>query len=593
MILEKKNNYKKIFICICITLLPYIYFLRKIVLKSKYILGHDAFLFHFKNFAYLVNSLKHGFGIPTWYANDGGVPLGMYTLNYGLLMPYKWIGYAIYLYSNLEPMKVYKITLVLGMICVAIGFWLLLYKLTKSIPSTIFGTWMLLLGGFGLTVFHQEQIIFTIFYVPWVLLAFFKTLEDIKWIYVLSILYGFSLTAHFPPIIFISTIFMIISMFIFHRSKVLFYWKKILIKKNIKHFIIASILFILSITPSLYTFKNLQNYRGNVLDGVNERLLATKTLKDYMKLNSGGTSAPIKYFKQYVMKSDVPDDRFGFFVTRTGLVIALAISLFGFRKVKLYLLLLCLFSIATMGRFSFFAHFLYIIRFPTISIFREYYHFFPFINIVLAIIGAIGMRYLLLLIDKFYKQKMKLNFFNKKNITMMVIFTIFILESHCYFFSYLSKYTYNSKKTYNNTPNTKYAYSGTLTLVENPPTFNLIHDPLRRLTKDDFLRGLNDSFKGKNELYSWSNLSKGGLLKRKNINYEIFSGLENKDFQILPNGINIKTPKLEFRKFNDIEYRIILYINCILYILIIILSIFFLKSNKNIKMAILKTELDY
>ena len=56
----------------------------------------DNARYHLGDFRYIASSLRHGWGFPRWYPWDGGVPVGMMSINFYHSMPYRILAYLLY-----------------------------------------------------------------------------------------------------------------------------------------------------------------------------------------------------------------------------------------------------------------------------------------------------------------------------------------------------------------------------------------------------------------------------------------------------------------------------------------------------------------
>ncbi len=170
----------------------------------------DNIFYQMPDYVYFANSLLHVFAFPRWLPWGGGVPIGLTLVPFFNFLPHRLLGYLLYILLPFSPAEKYTLTILLGMIITGIGWWLFLYNLTGSRYSATFGSLMIFWGGTGITIFHQEQILATMVWMPWIALTILQIRKNFNYILVLAILLGFSMTVHQPPIYTITLIYIFI-----------------------------------------------------------------------------------------------------------------------------------------------------------------------------------------------------------------------------------------------------------------------------------------------------------------------------------------------------------------------------------------------
>lgn len=371
------------------------------VFTWKYFVTWDNLREHFGSFTYFAVSLLEGFGFPRWYPPDGGVPVGMTFINNFNFMPHRLLGYLFAAAFPAAPDTAYLLSLTAGMLLTGFGFWLCLRLLTRSRAAWMAGTWMVLLGGSGLTVFHQEQVLATMFYCPWLLLALLKSRREIKYVPVLGLLCGLTLCTHYPHIFVLGGLVLLISCLLLRRRETLDYARSLLAPRRHAAFTACALVLLLAAaSPSYYILSNVPHY-GSALRG---REIAASTLAQYKELNHYNMSQPVERLKRYLFplvpagaSADYRDPRVekspdegAAYVTLTGLCLALAAlgAARGPAGVIALFTLGCLWL--NLGIHAGAAQALFVLKFPTIGGFRQYYHFFPLVNFGLALLGAFG-----------------------------------------------------------------------------------------------------------------------------------------------------------------------------------------------------------
>jgi len=179
---NNKHNLFLLGLHISFIFVTYIIFLWPVIKAINIFPAHDNLTRHFVNYLYFSNSLLNGYGFPHWYPFEGGVPVGVTSIQLFSFLPHRLLGYAFYIFFPFEPITAYKVNLISGMLIFSIGWWFFLYSYTQSKISATFGVLMILLGGTGITILHQEQILATITWIPWILLAIIKLRKNYKFI---------------------------------------------------------------------------------------------------------------------------------------------------------------------------------------------------------------------------------------------------------------------------------------------------------------------------------------------------------------------------------------------------------------------------
>src|SRR3972149_6801999 len=179
------------------------------VLSPSVLPNQDSAFFHYPYFKYFSSSLALGFGFPLWDPSYGGIPVGASSIAMSPLLPYRLIGYLLYALLPLDPATLYKATVMLGLLISGAGWWLFLWRFTGTRTGATFGTLMILLGGTATTSLHQEQIVFTITWAPWILFFLSRIKERFIKIVPAAALAGATLSVHYPQIHIMSYLFLV------------------------------------------------------------------------------------------------------------------------------------------------------------------------------------------------------------------------------------------------------------------------------------------------------------------------------------------------------------------------------------------------
>jgi hypothetical protein len=350
-------------------------------------LTHDNLIYHLPAFVYFSASLDLGHGLPLWYTSFGGYPVSITSASLFPFMPHKLFGYALYAVTGLDAMSVYKLSITAGMLMTGGGWWLVLRRLTGSRPAATFGTLILLLGGTGITIFHQEQALCTVFLVPWMLLCLMKLREDISAALPLAVLLGISMTIHYPQIHLVAFLLLMVSLVMTGhvRSDLLH-----LGRSRPLVLLLAVVLFFAAALPAIPVARLMEDFASPIRGRLD---LAVESLSDYVRLNTiDRSSAAPGYLRNYLLPQvDVRDDQFVFFITTLGAMFAALGIMASLRRSLVVLVMAVLLLWATLGIHAYLPHVLYLIHVPFIKYFRQWYHFAPLTNMALSALAALGL----------------------------------------------------------------------------------------------------------------------------------------------------------------------------------------------------------
>jgi hypothetical protein len=357
----------------------------------------DSWLFHFPSFEHVARSLDEFRAFPRWYPTSGGIRAGYFHVNAPIFHPHRLVGYLIYCLLPLSAGFVYKLQYVLGIFLMAGGWFLVLKKCVGSAPAAFSGTLMIVLGGTGITV-HQEQVVFTTVLMPWFLLSLLGLRDSPRFLFPAAILFGLGLSTHYPQIQAISMGAAALLLALLHPACV-----RACLPFLRRRWPALLLLIVLGALPSLYLGINLPRLASELRQS--SAAVAPRTYPEYLALSraGGACSAPLFYLLQYLdprfekasgraLPGDARDPC-SFFVGRLGLFLAALGLVLKFRRSWPAALLALFFASLSLGVNSPlpFARLLFALRFPSISVFRQWLHFFPLLNFCLAYLAALGV----------------------------------------------------------------------------------------------------------------------------------------------------------------------------------------------------------
>jgi len=410
-------------------LIFFILFINSLFLIAKYPV-RDSLHYHFASFNFIANFINQYKSFPIIYPEEGGVDIGLSIMSFGILMPQHIIGYLLSgFFSNF---LIYKISFLLGIYFYSLGIYYLFREIYTvniaakcSLLSAIF--------GIGLS-FHQEQVIYTVIFYPWLYL-FLKTYSEnqnnFKVVLILGYILGSLTYTHQPQIHIFGIIFIILLSFNFKN-----FFKNFSIVSNLT----LALLIIFFSYPAVYFLNNIDQiffpirHAKGVVDVLN--------YDDYIRLNSIDASTLFHniskindIFKIIILGKTNIDDHLSLYIG-IPLFVLIALSFiilikYNFKKFIKYVFILTTLIILGTGNNFFNFHTKILFEFLPIifGTFRQWYHFFPLINFILIILIGCSLNYVK----------------NNKKITVLINIIIFTaLINNIYFIN--STFKHNTSK---------------------------------------------------------------------------------------------------------------------------------------------------
>ncbi len=381
-----------------LAILPYLAFGAAYLISPETPEG-DSLIYHAPVYDFIARSFAAGRFLPPWLPPSGGIRIGVFHINLFISLPQKAAGYLLYSLFPLPLTAVYKFQHLLGVITLALGWWLVLRRFTASRMASYFGVLMITLGGTGIT-FHQEQVVATACLLPWFILALLNAADKPAWMVPAAVIFGLGLTLHYPHIQALGLSLAALALAVAGARNL-----RGLFKSGRRFIFPALLLALVAAGPAFYVW-HYSPRLSSVLRGtdIGER---SRDLKQYLRLQKGGSSAAPAYFRQYFdprwekAGGEQPpidiSDRCAFFVGRAGLVLAGLGLILGFPQSVPVGLLAVIFALLSSGinsPVSFPKHF-FNLGLPFFDVFRQWVHFFPMLNYSLSLLAAIGAARLL------------------------------------------------------------------------------------------------------------------------------------------------------------------------------------------------------
>jgi len=217
-----------------------------------YIPRGDSHLFQIHSFVQIADGFAQGEGFSEWIPAAGGVRTGFSHIHLGVATPHRLLGYLLYSITPLSVVVAYKIAFAIGAILVGLGWGLCLERLTRSTLGACLGSLAIMLGGTG-TAFHQEQVLYTTAYMPWLFLALIEIKQDRRWLIVFAALLGLAATTHFPQIYAISLALVVLLTLLSSPSSI----KDRLFLPNRNQWLASVLLFGVAALPLVYIVANM------------------------------------------------------------------------------------------------------------------------------------------------------------------------------------------------------------------------------------------------------------------------------------------------------------------------------------------------
>jgi hypothetical protein len=243
----------------------------------------DNWRYNYPYFHYILTHILQFNELPFWNFNvNAGEPIFLFiNHNYLLHIPHI-ISYIIYPYVNniITTSQMFWWSLLGSIWIFSISMFFLCKSLYKSSYTALIIFMICLFSGTASGVLHQEQIMASLFYIPWILLALHRYYlnNHPAWLILSALFLGLAMINHYPHLPLYSLIIML-------SLCILYYWEKILQfcsiqlktpRRNIILLISCIFVTIIIMTPSVLMYKEYSNkisspYRNvsDVTKGVN------------------------------------------------------------------------------------------------------------------------------------------------------------------------------------------------------------------------------------------------------------------------------------------------------------------------------------
>jgi hypothetical protein len=333
----------------------------------------DSLHYHFNSFEYLSKILRKTDSLPALFPAEGGVPIELSSMSFGLTSIHKFLGFIFYDFLG-EPYFTWKISFIAGISLYCVGIFLIAHMYTNKIYFSIALAVLASFVGIG-NSFHQEQVLYTAVLWPFIYLLIHKNLfsPDKLSIIILMAVLGLISFVHFPQI---QIAFILFTLFVlWDKEKISAFYREV--RRSWALMIIALL------STSLFTLKFIFMrdtivYPLRIAEGVG---IVPNSIKNFLELNQSQASSGASQCKKlsqcfqdiFLIPSSNIDDLVSLYIGPLLLVLLLVVLFF---KIRIALVL----TIATLLYLgpadTWWGYPQLILQFIFLE-FRQWYHFFP------------------------------------------------------------------------------------------------------------------------------------------------------------------------------------------------------------------------
>lgn len=365
-----------------------------IFFSSHLQLPRDAWITNFPMFRYVSEWLRQYGGLPPWFfSKDGGVWFEALSNVYMTLLPSRILGHLLAWKTSIPLVTLYKVSFLFGIGLFLFGIFLLAKELFKSRNVALLTVFFFLTCGSTLGIFHQEQVLGTILYLPYLWYFLIKAVSRPRYFLVVASLLGLSLNLHYPHLVMLYSL-SILFCAAFLRRELARHFTAIPWKTGL----LAVLLFGVSSSPLFYTTIKYRNDLSSQFRHLNGRL-GVASYSDYVRQPQIKFSSLLLedlplYFKGYsghgLFTNRPLDDKIAY----AGPALALVFFLVFFLAVPFkgfQLSLIGLLGLLSLGVNVGTPRFLWYLV-PEIDIFRQWYHFTPILTAHLVFLSIFTLR---------------------------------------------------------------------------------------------------------------------------------------------------------------------------------------------------------
>jgi len=372
-----------------------------VYLSADHLLPRDNLRGHYNHFLYITTHLRELHSFPSWlYTNWGGLWLPVVSNNFLFLLPYRFVGYLLGATTPISPNVIYKFCfLFLGQ---GIFLWGI-YTLAQMVFRSRFYSWMLvavsLVTSICISVLHQEHVLGTMFFIPFIWIALIKLRTNLRYLVILFSLVGLALNVHYPQLLlgYLATIG-VSSLFCFKATKQ--YCQDIYGQFKRRQWVplvcLAIAAFVISASPFLYSVSSYFSKLESPFRAQKGKITASN-YDDYVRMNATKSSIKPENFRKYIGYDKYATDTMAQFDdTILYLTPAIPFILFILLFLRVphrgfHLSVLMLLSLLAMGIYGPAPRVLWNV-FPGITLFRQWMFFSAYLNLHLVFLIGISLK---------------------------------------------------------------------------------------------------------------------------------------------------------------------------------------------------------
>jgi hypothetical protein len=362
-----------------------------VYVSAAFRLPRDNYEVAFPLFRYLIDYWRTFHWIPTWvYSHEGGLWIEPLTNNYLVLAPYRLVGYVVGGLGMLPPTLAYKFAFLWVGIPV---FFAGVYQLARALNFSAWESALIVFAGFfsslGMGPLHQEQAFATVFFIPFLWLLALRLPEKPSRLFLLACLLGLSLHSHYPQIICLYVVAVGVSL-LSVRTRL----PKVR-KTSWRLWALSLLAFAVTVSPLLYSYSHFRDRLQAPDRGLNSSWGSSDPAK-YRELNLNSftslapESLPLYAGAHYKTELKLGDlDENNLFATPAVLFAILLLLTIRVPARSFHLTVLFLLTLLSLGVYGI-APFL--LWFPGVSLFRQWYHFTTLLNFHLLFAIAFALK---------------------------------------------------------------------------------------------------------------------------------------------------------------------------------------------------------
>lgn len=373
-------------IILLILLLAFVFAQKLNFLVGDYYPTRDSLHYHFNAFRYMNESIWVHKALPHIFPANGGVPFALSSMSFGLLMPYKLFGSLVH---PLGATTSWKVSLAFGWLTFFAAFFLCLRHHSKSAIASFIVCIILAKAGFS-NGYHQEQILYTVYFMPFLYLLIRKMVKQptpFKSL-LIGLFFGLMSFTHFPQI----QVFVIILVWLTLREEIAQLFKKTCNNTLITYFLFFLMSFSVASLPTMNFLVHYQDLIlpqrmfenfSNFFNSLDEIFRTTKVLGVDGLYFCTTPDLDCALSSLFWPNTYITDDQSSLYLGPDFALLLLAACFFAFFKKKSGTTAIGLFAVLVFALFlgpniAVSGNFARLLQLP-FGEFRQWYHFFPLV----------------------------------------------------------------------------------------------------------------------------------------------------------------------------------------------------------------------